>query len=176
MTLEDIYPKYAADNGGGDKGTAHSYLPVYTKHIRRGIESLLEVGVWEGNSLAMWEEYLPGTIVIGLDNDMSRLKHKVDARECDATNPDSVREAIGEQMFDVIIDDGSHVVSDQIRSFDILFERVKPGGLYFIEDINGNAAMEAIRSHLAKCRVEFSIFDLRAKKNRYDDILAVVFA
>lgn len=176
MTLESIYPKYAANNGGGDKGTAHSYLPIYSRYVHPGIEALLEIGVWEGNSLAMWEEYLPGTIVIGCDNDLSRLKFDVDARFCDATNPESLFAAIGEQMFDVIIDDGSHNIGDQVRSFDILFDRLNPAGLYFIEDIYGDGPLLQLQQHLTAKGVEFVTFDLREEKNRYDDIMIVAFA
>ena len=38
--------------------------------------------------------------------------------------------------FDIIIDDGSHVVSHQIASFNALFdEALKPGGIYMVEDL-----------------------------------------
>jgi hypothetical protein len=37
--------------------------------------------------------------------------------------------------FDVIVDDGGHTMTQQINSFDTLFPSVKPGGLYFCEDL-----------------------------------------
>lgn len=37
--------------------------------------------------------------------------------------------------FDVIIDDGGHTMVQQKTSVDILFDSVKPGGLYFVEDL-----------------------------------------
>ena len=39
--------------------------------------------------------------------------------------------------FDAIIDDGSHVSSDVFVSFPLLWQVLKPGGVYFIEDIGG---------------------------------------
>jgi len=37
--------------------------------------------------------------------------------------------------FDVVVDDGSHMNAHQIFSFRQLFDAVKDGGLYFIEDV-----------------------------------------
>lgn len=174
MSLQSIYPKYSSPDRGGDKGTAHTYIDIYATDIKPGIEALLEVGVWEGQSLAMWEEYLPGTRVIGLDNDMSRLKYDVDCRHADATSRESVDDALLEQMFDVIIDDGSHAVHDQIASFDILWPRLKKNGIYFIEDVNGPDALRILRLHLERQDVNFIVYDNRAVKNRHDDILIEV--
>ena len=171
MRLEDIYPKYASSDRGGDKGTQHSYIELYAQYIQPGIDSLLEIGVWEGQSLAMWEEYLPGTRVVGLDIDLSRLRYEVDARSCDATSRESIDDALLNEQFDVIIDDGSHRVFDQIASFDILWPRVKPGGHYFIEDIAGPDALRVLMERLDKARTEYAVYDMRTNKNRYDDIL-----
>lgn len=37
--------------------------------------------------------------------------------------------------FDIIIDDGGHHMIQQLNSFDTLFPSVKPGGIYFCEDL-----------------------------------------
>jgi hypothetical protein len=173
-TLEKVYRKFTSDNGGGDKGTLHSYIPVYEREIdRRAGLALLEVGVFEGHSLAMWEKYLEGSTVVGLDVDLSRCLFDVDARQCDATNPDQIVEALGGLTFDYIIDDGSHKPADQVRSFELLWERVKPGGKYFIEDIESDEALVTLVETVAKMGVEFTVHDLRPDKGRYDDILLV---
>jgi hypothetical protein len=39
------------------------------------------------------------------------------------------------QNFDIIIDDGGHTMAQQITSLQHLWKAVKPGGLYFIEDL-----------------------------------------
>jgi SAM-dependent methyltransferase len=171
MGLQEIYGRYSSPDRGGDKGTQHSYIELYGEYIQPGIESLLEIGVWEGQSLAMWQEYLPGTRVVGLDIDLSRLRYEVDARSCDATNRESVDDALANEMFDVIIDDGSHRVHHQIESFNILWTRVKPGGHYFIEDIAGPDALRVLMEALDKARTEYAVYDMRANKNRFDDIL-----
>jgi hypothetical protein len=134
----------------------------------------LEVGVYEGHSLAMWDAYFKQSKVIGLDIDVSRVKFDVDARLCDGTNRESVQTVIGDTVFDYIIDDGSHRVVDQIQSFNILWERVKPGGKYFIEDIAGDEELSRIRDAITEAGASFFVYDLRAEKGRFDDILVVV--
>ena len=42
---------------------------------------------------------------------------------------------MGVDKFDIIIDDGSHIDSHIMVSFNTLFDRyLSPGGLYFVED------------------------------------------
>lgn len=38
--------------------------------------------------------------------------------------------------FDIIIDDGCHIVEHQITSFKTLFPLIKPKGMYIIEDLH----------------------------------------
>lgn len=44
-------------------------------------------------------------------------------------------ETANDGLFDVIIDDGGHTMNQQITSLEDLWKIVKPGGLYFIEDL-----------------------------------------
>jgi len=173
-TLEQVFEKYSSTDGGGDKGSLHSYIEVYAREMTKTRDAdLLEVGVWEGHSLAMWQEYLRGSRVVGVDVDVSRCKFDVDARLCDGTNAESLRLTLGDAKFDYIIDDGSHRVEHQVKSFRLLWDRVKPGGVYFIEDIDGDEALVKIAEAIARMGVEFTVHDLRARKGRWDDIMVV---
>jgi hypothetical protein len=103
---------------------------------------LLEIGVQNGGSLELWSDYLPeGSICVGLDID-SRVKDlkfdtdRVAVFICDATNREAVQHSIGDETFDIIIDDASHLCKDVIASFEIFFERLTPNGIYFIEDLH----------------------------------------
>jgi hypothetical protein len=172
--LEQLFDKYCSSNGGGDKGSLHSYIPVYMKEMTatRNID-LLEIGVWEGHSLAMWQDYFKASRIIGVDIDLSKCKFKVDARECDATSAEALQATLGETMFDYIIDDGSHRPRHQAESFKLLWDRVKPGGKYFIEDIESDEALVMLGETIARMGVEFTVYDLRPEKGRYDDIMLV---
>jgi hypothetical protein len=172
--LEQLFERYSSGSGGGDKGSLHSYIEVYEREMtkRRNID-LLEIGVWEGHSLAMWQEYFKASRIIGLDIDLSRNLFQVDARRCDATNPEELNLTLQDATFDYIIDDGSHQPGHQVRSFELLWDRVKPGGKYFIEDIDNDDALLRIGETIARMGVEFTVYDLRDKKGRWDDIMVV---
>ena len=122
------------------------YIPVYESELRpylaRGAPvDLLEIGVQNGGSLEIWHKILPPhSRVVGLDNDEHcralALSDGIELHIGDATQKAFVDSALGDASFDIIIDDGSHRSSDVIASFDILFSRLKPGGIYIVEDLH----------------------------------------
>lgn len=172
LKLAEIYKNFQAPDGGGDKGTAHSYIEIYEAEMTKtkGI-ALLEIGVWEGHSIAMWEQYFEDSEVIGIDISLDKVRF--DLRSCikaDATKP--IKHLIAD-AFDYIIDDGSHKLQDQIASFEWLWDYVKPGGKYFIEDIVNDQALSDLKAYMASKQVEIKIYDNRSVKGRRDDILLV---
>ena len=123
-----------------------SYFPAYEKLFEkyRGKSiRVLEIGVNLGGSLILWKEYFGAKAqIVGIDieescqqyEDVSRNIHVRIGDQTDSDFLGSVNEEFG--PFDIIIDDGSHIVSHQIASFNALFETgVKEGGLYMVEDL-----------------------------------------
>ena len=104
ITLEKAYSNYQMPDRGGDKGTLHSYIDVYAEYISPRTKSLLEVGVFEGHSLMMWQTYLPKARIVGLDTNVRKCQFDVDVRECNATVGWQIIEALGDETFEVIID------------------------------------------------------------------------
>lgn len=175
VSLQDVYENYCAPDGGGDKGTAHTYIDIYQKEMTKtsGI-SLLEIGVWEGHSIAMWQKYFHDSEILGIDINLDRLQFDVPAVICDATNAISIEENLSGMQFDYIIDDGSHQVQHQLTSQLLLWEYLKPGGKYFIEDIVNDSALKQIEVALQKQDLTYKIYDHRHIKNRSDDIMVVI--
>lgn len=143
---------FAIKNETDKSSLVHGYCEHYedaielylSKHNIKSL-SLLEIGVYAGSSLRMWRDYFNDLRInyniIGIDLNPSSMQ---------ANNQESgIFVEIGDQTdmaflndvvnrhgpFDIIIDDGSHIVEHQKKSFTFLFEYLKPGGIYIIEDV-----------------------------------------
>jgi O-antigen biosynthesis protein len=122
------------------------YLPIYeaafSKFIARGQPiRLLEIGVQNGGSLQVWSKYLPqDSTVVGIDIDPACVRLPMEAnvsiRIGDAADPIALNNMLQDAEFDVIIDDGSHHSDQVIATFEACFKRLRPGGIYVIEDLH----------------------------------------
>ena len=176
VPLKGIAHKYGGGDCtmGTDKGTVHSYIDFYdgllTPYIGKGID-FLEIGVATGKSLVMWHEFLQNARVFGMDirpsPEFLKDHPEIKVWQADSTQKKKVDSALGGMTFDVIIDDGSHIKRDQIETARLFLSRVRPGGLYVIEDLQ-NDDVSAFREF-----GEFELVDLRAIKGLYDDLLLV---
>ncbi len=169
--LIEIYGKTAtSDAGFGDKGTIHSYIDGYYEPMFEPYRNipikLLEIGINEGHSMLMWAEYFANVKLTGVDIvDRGFRLSGHDVVYGDATDPSLFD---GMDDFDIIIDDGSHSIVDQLKTFEILFPKLKPNGLYVIEDVqNIDYDAEALK----KLHPSFTLFDFRWRKQRYDDVI-----
>ena len=134
-----------------DKGTEyyekHGYTEVYDKYIpETGAYNLLEIGIWHGDSLRMWTAYNPSLEIYAIDIDDNVAKYIEHPNPYHIYIGDQTDEVVLSEIaksggpFDFIIDDGSHVSNHIIASFKILWQHVKPGGYYFIEDLHAGHA------------------------------------
>jgi hypothetical protein len=133
-------PKSAA----GDPGVKPVvYLPVYEQllgDLRRQAFTLLELGVWAGDSLEMWRDGFPRATIIGVDVELRDIHlgdrvHIVRGDQTDAALMRQIRDEFAPGGFDVIVDDASHLGTITARSLQVLYaEHLRPGGLYCIED------------------------------------------
>ena len=121
---------------------SHSYTPYYYELLKdRRVKKVLEIGIAQGGSLRMWQEFFPEAEIYGLDN----LEYGVMVNEgriksfiCDQGNEESLRAAAASVGggCDLIIDDGSHNIAHQILTPKILIPLLlSPDGLYIIEDV-----------------------------------------
>jgi hypothetical protein len=145
-SLIDLAGCFGTDKGAvpGDFGHPHHYTEVYERFLeplRDRPLRLLEIGVWKGASLRVWEDYFPNATIIGIENLADIVEGKFERATVmigDATNTafmDSVVDRFVGGEVDVVIDDGSHILDQQITCLEHLMPRLAEGGLYFIEDI-----------------------------------------
>ena len=119
------------------------YFEVYTKHLSQFRDkeiTLVEIGVQGGGSLDMWGKFFPKAKIIGIDIDQA-------CAGLEYTNP-NISVIIGDQSnptfwdvffsenpdVDVIIDDGGHLMHQQVISLEKCFPKLKDGGVYITED------------------------------------------
>jgi hypothetical protein len=138
-TLTELSIKYNTDKNI----YGHNYMPMYEEWLKdRKINSLLEVGWGPGGSPKMWREYYADAriIIIELFGDVFRDVWRnpdtsvpgIEIIAGDATKPETW--AYVPENLDVIIDDATHIPSDQIAIFNNAFPKLKSKGLYFMED------------------------------------------
>lgn len=122
----------------------NGYLPYYDANTEPWIEEtihLLEVGVFKGGSLKLWQDYFPKATIAGIDVSLplDRVEsERIRMFEGSQTDTDFLATVAGQTApdgFDIIIDDASHLGRDAKTTFWFLFEHhLKSGGLYVIED------------------------------------------
>lgn len=119
-----------------DKGTNHGYEEAYGKVFEKKTpNTILEVGIKEGRSIAAWNHLFPDALITGVDIIKNKYIKEIpdDFEEiiCDSTKPE-VLERLGGRKFDVIVDDGSHFYKDILKTWDLLHNSFKFA--YIIED------------------------------------------
>jgi len=150
---------------GSDKVSTHNYGSFYDSLFERlRPQAVLEIGVYRGASLRAWQAAgVPN--VMGVDKDVTQ--NRSGPAVLYGTMPDDARTiARLVPALDLIIDDGSHLYYDYTATADALLQRLRPGGVYVIEDIQTQDSVDALRA------AGWQIEDWRESTGRYDDVIA----
>lgn len=163
LELADLYKSDKGKIVGSSTGFALIYEHLFG-HLSNEKVKILEIGLNNGGpehgsdkmnrviqdcpSIKMWHEYFLNGDIWGWDindievellNSMDRFKFfKGDQGDFEAyKNFETLTENTysGNNLFDFIIDDGSHAWYHQQMSFAHLSKLIKPGGYYIIEDL-----------------------------------------
>ena len=120
------------------------YIEVYDQYFSKFRDreiNFLEIGLSQGGSIDMWKEYFgPKLNFYGVDiNPESKAfeeeKVKIFIASQDSKSDLEKLKASLPQV-DILIDDGGHTMKQQINTFEVLFDLVKPGGIYLCEDVH----------------------------------------
>lgn len=185
--LTNISIKYSDSTDKGphsDYAIKHNYTEIYDKLLRpykNQQTSLIEIGVRGGGSLLMWEEFLGNAQIYGID--INRITNpnvlncdNIQTFTFDAYNPDKVAQYLPNHKFDIIIDDGSHIMKDQIKMLNLWHNKLKDNGILIIEDIlNIKNAKNIIANFIGPIN-RCSIIDRTHCVPSLDDINIVYFA
>ncbi|MBI1981326.1 MAG: class I SAM-dependent methyltransferase [Methylocystis sp.] len=120
------------------------YFPAYERHFGRFVNTdvvFFEIGCGNGGSLQMWKRFLgPHARIVGVDI----------RAECGKFAEDQIEIRIGDQSDqaflralcaefgapDVVLDDGSHMMSHVHATFATLYPLMPRNGVYMVEDLH----------------------------------------
>ena len=154
--------KALGDKHVTDKVSTHRYHPIYEKHLRFRRDDpnlkMLEIGLGcnmpygEGHSIKVWKDYFPkahaginvleyhpGCIERYLSNTPEMKDFLFQGDQADMVFVDGVAKTIiGDSALglDFAVDDGGHTMKQMRNSFIALLPNIRPGGVYFIEDLH----------------------------------------
>jgi predicted O-methyltransferase YrrM len=126
----------------------HPYTIFYDslfKDIKHKSLNIAELGILEGSSLRMWQEYFTNANIYGfeynkqfINNFKSKFNNdRICLTEIDVTSNNSIINSFANMnvKYDIIIEDTTHQFNDQIRVIKNIYPYLKEGGILIIEDI-----------------------------------------
>lgn len=168
--LCEIGKKYDTDKSSQranvtDIRHCHPYTLFYDglfKNKKNEKLDIAELGILEGGSLRMWQEYFTNSNIYGFDNStwyLDNFKEKynndrITLTNIDVTNKDNITNTFDNLnlQYDIIIEDTTNQFEDQIRVIENVYQYLKPGGILIIEDVfkyyNENAYIKRLSNIL----------------------------
>ncbi len=140
--LIDLYAQHAGKVSDKWKSYLDFYELVFHPFKEKPVR-ILEIGIQNGGSLEVWAEFFPNAeCIVGCEIEQTAEKLSFnDSRisvvigDANSTETHKKIKDISDN-FDIIIDDGSHVSKDIIRSFALYFPMMSDGGLFIAEDLH----------------------------------------
>jgi len=175
LSLDRFFRHYNCDKGSSFIDDTrfvrgHDYGPFYEKHffkLKHKNINILELGVHSGASSASFVKYFTNANKIYcLDINLTKFKYyskKFKVFGLDISNRAMIDKFLiknniskDQKFFDIIVDDCSHRLSDQIKSFFFFFKHLKQNGIYVIEEFR----FPNLYPHLNDCKDELKIDEI----------------
>ena len=149
FNLDDLFINFNCDKGSScvydhEKKMTHNYSIFYEKYLKKDKKkklNILELGSHEGKGIASFYFFFPNANFYGANINPFQMKYaskRITELYVDVSCKeiiDNLANHINEEL-DLIIDDASHNLKDILITFSKLFQKLKKGGTYVIEDIN----------------------------------------
>ena len=149
-SLDELFHQYGSDKANlfiETQEKSHGYSVFYEKELKKFKNvntNILEIGSYSGGSAAAFSKYLPKSNIFCFDINISNFKYKskkIHVFGLDINDKNKVNKILNQilsnfsvKKFDIIIDDGSHNLSDILCGLKFFFKFLKKDGLYVIED------------------------------------------
>ena len=150
ISLDDLFQYYGSDKANQFKianRQGHGYSKFYSTHLHDLKEkkiNILEIGSFAGASAAAFAKYFPNANIFCFDINIANFKYKsknIHVYGIDINNKIKITKTLNQifkkhqfSFFDLVIDDGSHNLSDILFSLNFFFEYLKEDGTFIIED------------------------------------------
>ncbi len=126
-------------------------IESFVDHVPDTVRNIVDLGIFKGGSVAFCSELFHPDRIVGIDltpdrvdaldefvarESLSRsvhLHYGTDQGDA-ALLEDVVLEEFGEEHLDLVVDDCSHTYGPTRASLNVLLPRLRPGGVYVIED------------------------------------------
>lgn len=172
MSLIELAKNFKTDK----QYPTHSYIEKYYENAFKNFQNkenltIVEIGVWQGQSLELWNSYFNNAKIIGVDKRKVEYTPTSDNIKIIQGKSSRIETFKDIKNVDIIIDDGSHKFPDQISTFRILFPRLNVGGIYIIEDVSN---IDQNRNFFLSLDKNTKIFDYRQNLNRSDDVIVEI--
>lgn len=185
-TLKQIWQQLADKGYETDKGSVHDYISLYEKILqpyRHTAKNILEVGLFNGHSLRLWEGYFTTAKVYGMDCSEQPHGGLADLRPMiksgrhnifilDAENNLEIEQHFKGIKFDFVCEDASHDVNQQLRIYEVLKPYLNKGAIYIIEDLQNLDITREIYENIDSEKA-VTIVD-RRESGRYDNCLVII--
>ena len=130
-------------------GYAKIYETVFTNFKEKNI-NILELGSFYGNAAAALFFYFDKASIFSADINPDMFKYKSNRIKnffIDSSSEKSLKNDLlsKKNNFDIIIEDASHMLKDQIISLFILFPLVNSGGYFIVEELDFPETREDMR-------------------------------
>ena len=165
---------------GTDKEAKHKYCSAFYDNAFFDLKdkklNILEIGIQNGSSLVLWNEYFKNSIIYGIDN-TNFIKDRLDTYPRIKT---IIQDAYKKELtfnlplFDIIIDDGPHTLESQIKFINNYFKKLNKNGKLFIEDVDGKHSLNELRKEASKFTSNITSIDFRSKTNTEDSIMLMI--
>jgi predicted O-methyltransferase YrrM len=116
-----------------------------------GVDNVVDLGIFKGGSTVLYNELLSPRRLVSIELNHNRVpgldeyirRHSLEdvihlyygTKQRDGARLTAIfNEEFGDRQIDLVVDDCSHRYEQSKASFNVLFPRVRPGGLFIIED------------------------------------------
>ena len=141
-----------------EKIGAHGYAKIY-EEVFNGLKekniNILELGSFYGNAVAALFFYFDKANIFSADINPDMFKYRssrITNFYTDSSSRNSLKNDVisKKNNFDIIIEDASHMLKDQILSLFMLFPLVNTGGYFIVEELDFPETREDMRINQTK--------------------------